>query len=114
MAKFSGKIGFAMSTEIEPGIWCETVIEKKYYGDVLRDYRSNSPDNKVVQDITISNQFSIVANSFAKENLGCMRYLEYLGTKWKIERADVQYPRLILTVGGVWNGPEQSSVSNNS
>ena len=33
-----------------------------------------------------------------------MAYAEIMGTKWKISEVEVQYPRLILTIGGVWNG----------
>jgi hypothetical protein len=32
-----------------------------------------------------------------------MLYVEFMGTKWKITNVEVQYPRLILSVGGVYN-----------
>lgn len=106
MARFCGKIGFSISTESTPGVWTETIVERKYYGDVVRDVRRNQDQAKVVEDFNISNQFSIVADSFMNENLQFARYITYLGMYWKIQSFEVQYPRLVISVGGVYNGPK--------
>lgn len=106
MAKYCGNIGFAKSADDGHGVWEEVITEKKYYGDVLRNTRRWSGNDKIVEDITISNQFSILADSFAKSNIGAMKYITYLGERWKIENVDVQYPRLVISVGGIYNGPE--------
>jgi len=103
MAKFYGKIGFLDTTETEPGVWEETYITKSYYGDLVRNNSRWKSSDKLNDDITINNSISIVADPYASENFQKMRYVEFLGTKWKIESAEVQYPRIILSIGGEWH-----------
>lgn len=110
MAKFYGKIGFIKTEELydggEPtGRFKVQTIERNYSGDILRNNRRWSESTeKVTDDISIDNQFSILADSFITENLSYLKYITYFGAKWKITSVDIQYPRLILTTGGVWNG----------
>lgn len=104
MAKFCGNVGFIKTVEVEAGIWDEQVIEQLYYGDVIRNTSKFQSSGGVNDDINISNSISIVADPFANENFQHMRYVEFMGAKWKITNAEVQYPRIILTVGGVYNG----------
>lgn len=103
MTKFFGKIGYAMTQETKPGVWMDQIMEREYYGDLLRNsYRFQTSD-KVNDDVLIANEFSIIADSFAKDNFHLMRYIELEGTKWKITNVEVRYPRLNLTVGGIYN-----------
>ena len=104
MAKFYGVIGYAVTEETEPGIYEERIIEKEHFGDVVRNTRRLSNAAKVNDNITISNQISIVADPFAYNNFHSMRYVSFMGSKWKVTEVEVQYPRLILTLGGVYNG----------
>jgi hypothetical protein len=104
MAKFYGVIGYAVTEETEPGIYEERIVEKEHFGDVIRNTRRLSNAAKVNDDITISNQISIVADPFANNNFHSMRYVSFMGSKWKVTEVEVQYPRLILTLGGVYNG----------
>ena len=104
MAKFYGVIGYATTVMTEPGIYEETIVERPYYGDLIKNTRRLQSAGKVNDDINVSNQVSIVADPYANENFHAMRYVEFMGTKWKITDVDVQYPRLVLTVGGVYNG----------
>lgn len=105
MAKFSGYIGFAASVEIEPGIWDEQITEHFYYGDIVRNLRNLQPTTDSVNDeISISNEVSIVADPFAERNFHAIRYVKFMGIKWKVKNAEVLYPRLRLTLGGVYNG----------
>lgn len=104
MAKFYGIIGYAVTKETEPGIYEELVVENAYYGDVLKDSRRLQERAKVNDDITISNRISIIADPFANNHFHSMRYVEMMGTKWKITDVEVAFPRLILSVGGVYNG----------
>lgn len=103
MAKFCGVIGYAITKEIEPGIYVEEIVENEYYGDVIRNSRRLREASKVNDDINISNQISIVADPFANNNFHAMRYITFMGNKWKIIDVEVQYPRLILSIGGVYN-----------
>lgn len=104
MAKWYGVIGYAETVETKPGIWEEQITERNYYGDLFRNSRRLQSTDKVNDDINISNQLSIVADPYAINNFYSMRYAEFSGAKWKITDIEVQYPRLILTLGGVWNG----------
>lgn len=105
MAKWFGKIGFAENKEIRPGVWMPEVTEREYYGEVTRhNRRLQSTADKVNEDITISNQLSIIADPYANENINNMRYAEIAGAKWKINTVEIAYPRLVLEIGGVYNG----------
>ena len=102
MAKFYGVIGYAETVETVPGVWQEKIIERTYYGDFIRNVRRLETKNRLNDDINIANEISILADPYANENFHAMRYVEYMGTKWKISSVEVRYPRLILTVGGVY------------
>ena len=106
MAKWFGKIGYAETVETKPGVWEEKITPREYYGDLLRNSRRLQSTDQVNDDISISNEISIVADPYANEHFYAMRYAEFSGAKWKITNVEVQYPRLILTLGGVWNGDE--------
>lgn len=103
MAKFCGVIGYGKTTETRPGVWEDTIVEKKYYGDILRKTFKSQQSGQVLDDINISNEISIIADAFAYENFQSMRYITFMKCKWKITNAEIQYPRLILTVGGLYN-----------
>lgn len=104
MAKYCGKIGYATTVETTPGVWSEQIVERKYYGDLTRNSRRLQSPDKVNDDIVIANQLSIVADPYAINNFHSMRYAEFMGAKWKVSDVEVQYPRLILTLGGLYNG----------
>lgn len=104
MARFYGLIGYQITKETEPGIYTETIVENTYYGDVIKNSRRLQQAAKVNDDINISNRISIIADPFANNNFHSMRYIEMMGVKWKIQEVEVEYPRLILTIGGLYNG----------
>ena len=101
--KYCGKIGFATTTETIPGNWEEQFTERIYYGDLIRNSRKLQSSGNQNDNIVISNEISIVADPFAKENFHAIRYAEYMGTKWKVSSVDVQYPRLTLSLGEAYN-----------
>lgn len=106
MAKFYGKIGYASTVETKPGVYEEQIVERSYYGDLIRNTRRLQSADQVNDDINISNEISIVADPYATNNFHTMRYAVFMGTKWKISNVEVSYPRLILTLGGVYNGQQ--------
>ena len=105
MARYCGMVGFSSTQETTPGVWEEVITERKYYGDISKDFRKNNSSDKVVKDISLGNLFSIVCDPFAFENLSFIKYIKYLGIAWTVESVEVQYPRLLISVGGRWNGP---------
>ena len=106
--KWSGKIGFAVAEETAQDVWTETIVERTYYGDVVRASRRTETESKIINDINVSNQISVIADPYANQNLYAMRYITFMGCKWKISSIDIQYPRLILTVGGVYNAETEN------
>lgn len=103
MARWYGTIGYAEVTETAPGVWTETIVPREYYGDLNRNIRHISSNDKVNEDISVNNELSIVSDPYAMENFYQMRYAELMGVKWKVSSVEVRYPRLILSLGGVYN-----------
>lgn len=107
MAKYHGNIGFMVTEETVPGVSDEHFVAHPYSGDVLRFSSQYTPSSeKLNDDIAIKNRISIIADPFAIGNFYNIRYVEWLGTKWKVTDVEVDYPRLILSIGGVYNGPQ--------
>ena len=105
MAKFYGKIGYVVTEETSPGIWSERELDpKNYYGDILTNVRRWEPTRNINDNLSIGNRISILADPFAFENIQAMKWIEFMGAKWKISSVDVEYPRLIITMGDVYNG----------
>lgn len=104
MAKFYGKVGYAETVETVPGVWEEKIVERDYYGDLISNTRRLQSADQLNDDVNISNKISIISDPYSNQNFHAMRYVEFMGAKWKIQSVDVEYPRLILSVGGVWNG----------
>ena len=105
MAKFFGKIGFTTTEETAPGVFRAVTTERDYRGDVLRNTRKWENGEYLNDDLNVNNQISIVADAYANENFFAMRYISWMGAYWKITNVEVQRPRLILTIGGVYNKP---------
>lgn len=104
MNKFYGSIGYAELVETTPGVWTEQIVSRNYYGDVIRDLRRLQEASKVNDDINVSSEISVVADPYAYNHFHTMRYVEFMGAKWKIVSVEPKYPRLILSVGGLYNG----------
>ena len=115
MAKYSGMIGFQETVETEPGIWEPVIEEHHLYGDVLRNYVRNNYEaeftttNKTPQ---CNNSLSLVADPYAYKNFHNIVYAVFMGTKWTVSNVEVQYPRLILSLGGVYSGENSSDTSS--
>lgn len=104
MAKFYGSVGYGILEETVPGVWEDRIVEHSYYGDVIRNNRKLQSSSQLNDNIIVSNEISILSDPFANENFHCIRYVTFMGTKWKVSNVDVQYPRLVLTLGEVFNG----------
>lgn len=104
MAKWYGKIGYELTAETEPGFWEPKIVERDTYGDLTSDRRRRQSNSEGVNDdLNLANVLSIIADPFANENCSHMAYAEIMGTKWKITSIEIQFPRLVLTIGGVYN-----------
>lgn len=108
MNKFYGVIGYAETVETTPGVWEEKIVARNYYGDILRNNRQLQSSEHLNDDINISNEISILADPYADNHFHAMRYAEFMGARWKITRVEVQYPRLKLTLGGLYTDVQQN------
>ena len=107
MARFCGKIGFFETKETEPGIWEEIIVEKPYYGDITRNISRYQQTENVNGNISINNTISILADPYATNNFQYMRYVIFNDVKWHITSAEVEYPRIILSIGGLYSEDEE-------
>ena len=103
MAKFYGKIGFAETVETAPGVWTPSITERNYSGDVIRNTRRWQSGESLNDNLVINNTISILSDPYAIQNFHAMLYVEWMGSTWKITNVEVQRPRLVLTIGGVYN-----------
>lgn len=107
--RFHGTVGYATSAETVPGVWRDTITEREYYGDVVRNTRHLEPPVQVPPEVnsnlSLENSFSILADAHAYANYMTIRWIEWEGNKWRVSSVEVRRPRLILTVGGLWDGP---------
>lgn len=104
MAKFYGKVGYVSGYNNEYGIYKEIPMEKTYYGDVLSNYRRVDGGEGKNSDIILNNKLSIIADQYALGNLQAIKYVYINGSPWEVTNVEIEYPRIILTIGGVWNG----------
>lgn len=111
MAKFHGAIGYGESVESSPGVWTDVIVEYQYYGDVIRNTRQLKEGESLNNDLSVSNSISIVADAYANEHFFAIRYIEWAGTLWTVSDVEVQSPRLLFRLGGVYNGPRGNPVS---
>ena len=103
MPKWYGKIGYGVTEETSPGVWTEEIVERQYYGDIIRNLRRLETSEQVNDNVSVSNEISIVSDPYAFENFHSIRWVEFMGSKWKVTSVEVQYPRLLLSLGGVYN-----------
>lgn len=106
MGKYYGILGFVDEVETSPGVWETKETLRNYSGDVIRFSSRVSTPDKVNDDIHMNNQLSIVGDAFAYNHFYTLRFAEWCGARWKITSVEVQHPRLILSLGGIYNGNE--------
>jgi hypothetical protein len=109
MAKYYGAIGFKESVETSPGVWEDQITERYYYGNLEHNSRRWENSGNQNDDLTISNRLSIIADAYAYQNFHAIVYAQFWSTKWKVNTVEVEHPRLILQIGGEYNGPQAES-----
>lgn len=108
MPKFYDAVGYAESREgtgDREGIMEDVVIERRYFGDVLRNTRKWESGSDILDNFRVNNQISVMADDYAYEHFYAIKYVKWMGTYWTVTNIEVQRPRLLLTIGGVYNGP---------
>jgi hypothetical protein len=105
MARFFGRVGYGGTIETEPGVWVDNIVEREYFGDVIRNTRNLQPGENLNADLSVQNLISIVADAYANDHFFAIRYVEWAGALWTVSSVEVQSPRLLLRLGEVYNGP---------
>ena len=105
MAKFHGVVGYGEAVETAPGVWQDSITERSYFGDVVKNTRKMQQGEYLNDDLSVGNSISIVADAYANDHFFAIRYVEWAGARWTISEVEVQPPRLLLKLGGVYNGP---------
>lgn len=105
MAKYYGMIGYAEVEDNGVGVWAERIVERPVYGDLIRNSKQNESGDSLNDDIRLKNDISIVMDPYAIQNFARIRYATFMGERWSVSTVDVERPRLILSMGGVYNGP---------
>lgn len=104
MSKWFGKIGYCETVEEEPSVYVEKIVERDCYGDLLRNTRRLVSTDKVNDDMTLANTLSVIADPYLQQHFCDIRYVTLYGGKWKVTDATANYPRIELTLGGLWHG----------
>ena len=103
MAKWSGRIGFVVESEDDYGVVTTNDVERYYVGDLLKNYRRFNDGISINERVSIGNTISVISDPYLADNLQNIRYIFYMGVKWKVESVEIQYPRIILTLGGEYS-----------
>ena len=104
MARYFGNVGYVESVETAPSVFTEQATERPYYGDEITVNRRLTKGEGPNDNVEIGNQFSILADAYAYDHFFAIRYITWMGQRWKVTKATVQRPRILLDVGGLWNG----------
>ena len=108
--KFSGPIGFAETKEVRQGVFQDEVVEKFYKGDIIRKISKWQNSENSNDNLNVNHQVSVVANEYAFSHFHSIKYVVWMGTAWKVNTITVEPPRLILEIGGVYNGERPDSI----
>lgn len=104
MAKWFGMIGYEETVETSPGVWEEKIVTRSYYGDLILNTRRLQTTDQLNDNVNVANEISILADPYAMEHFHSMRYVEFSGSLWKVTNVEVNYPRLMLSLGGLYTG----------
>lgn len=107
MARFHGVVGFGETSEQPAGSgkWVDTITERTYTGDVVRSSRLLEAGEGLNDDIKVNNSIRIVADTYAIDNVFAIRYVQWRGVLWTVTSVEDQRPRLLFSLGDVYNGP---------
>lgn len=107
--RFFDKVGYGVPGTPVDGVWSDAITERTYRGEVLNALSSTEPSDKVNADVRLQNRISILADAFALENFSHIKYVSWMGSLWTVQSVEVERPRLVLSLGGVYNGPRPTS-----
>ena len=104
--KWFGQVGFRITERVKPGVCEDRIVERDYYGDLLKNYKKDKSDSTINDEFTINNQIRILSDPFLSENFHQMRYITFMGNKYKIASVEVNFPGMLIDLGGLYNEEE--------
>lgn len=104
MAKFAGLVGYVTQKEKTPGVWTPDNNPRHMKGDIIRQLSSTQNADKVNDDISLNHRVSLIGDAYAFDNYYNIKWVNIDGMRWEVSSVEVQRPRLIVTLGGLWNG----------
>lgn len=104
MAKFAGLVGYVTQEETIPGVWSPVENPKRMKGDIIRQSSSTQNGDKINSDVTLSHRVSLIGDAYAYAQYFNIKWVEVYGHKWEVDSVEIQRPRIIVTLGGPWNG----------
>lgn len=103
--RYSGKFGFAESTETAPGVMEDVITERDYIGDVVQRTETLSVNDSVLPQYRTTTSVSVLSDGVLAETYKNLRYISYMGSNWSVSSAVFQFPRLVVYIGDIYNGP---------
>lgn len=107
--RFAGLVGYIETEETSPGIHLPVETTRKMRGDVLSAKTQNSQDGRTTEtslykDIRLSHRFSLVGDAYSFKNYMYLKWIIVEGHKWEVSSVEIQSPRLLISIGGLYNG----------
>lgn len=104
MNRWCGEVGYIETVEVEPGVWEEREVVRFYYGEFVKKSSKFIVSGGVNDDRDVSAEISVMADPYSELHFHSIGYVKFGGVKWKVNTVEPRRPRLILSIGGIYNG----------
>lgn len=103
MSRFAGTVGYTVQEETTPGVWTTVEKTRKMKGDIMKQVASHQSSEYLHDDVVLSHRVSLIGDAYAFDNYFNISWVKMDTQKWKVASIEVDRPRIIVTLGGVWN-----------
>ena len=103
MPKIHCEVGYETFEDTGLGDYEPVVTKRHYKGDLITVSKSFNQNEGINDDLRVSNRISLIADAYAYDHFFGIVYVYWAGQRWKVSNVTVERPRLILTLGGVYN-----------
>ncbi len=104
MAKYAGLVCYVTQEEKVPGVWTPLENPVLMKGDIIRQSSNYQDNGKINSDISLNHRVSLVGDAYAFDNYYNIKWIMLDGRKWEVTSVEIQRPRIIVSIGGLWNG----------
>lgn len=103
MARYSGLVGYVTQEETVPGVWSPVENPRTMKGEIIRQSSTNPDHGKINSDISLNHRVSLWGDAYAFDSYYAIKWIQIDGRKWEVTSVEIKRPRIIVTVGGLWN-----------